>query len=163
MFIASTLKAQDGYIFTKEQHDQIRKNLADYKILIKDYDDMSTKYQHKFDSMSRNFNLMVKEYQFYKELHSKTNTEFKKYEVLYQNSEYENQKLKNQIEILKQKVLNLEPEMARKDRMIIHWKAKYARERKYDKGERIIANFVFGTMVGGSIIAIWSVFDHKHF
>ena len=149
-FAFGALKAQDGYVFTKEQHDQIRKNLNDYRILIKDYDNLSlsyNKYTHKFDSLNRVFNL-------YKELHSKTNTEVRQLDLLYQSATFENQKLKNQVEILRKKVLDTEPELARKDRMIIHWKRKYYRERKYDKGERIIANFVFGTMVGCSIIAV---------
>lgn len=152
IFITSVLKAQDGYVFTKEQHDQIRKNLADYKILIKDFDNLSAdlnKYKYKVDSLNRQFAL-------YRELHSKTNAEAKRFQVLYENSDYENKKLKNQVEILKKKLLDIEPEMARKDRMVIHWKAKYAHERRYDRGDRIAANFVFGTMVGCGIIAVVS-------
>jgi len=146
------VKAQDGYVFIKEQHDQIRKNLDDCRILIKDYDNLSInfkKYQQKFDSLNRVFLL-------YKELHAKSNSEVKRLDILYQNSTYENQKFKNQVEKKKKKILDTEPEMARKDRMVLHWKAKYYRERKYTKGERIIANFVFVSMAGCGVIAVVS-------
>ena len=46
LFLCSfTLKAQEGYIFTKEQHELIRKNLSDYKILIKQYDFQSAEFE----------------------------------------------------------------------------------------------------------------------
>lgn len=147
MLFSVTLQAQDGYIFTKEQHDQIRKNLQDYKILIKDYNFKSKQY----DSLKLAFQLL-------KKLHTKQTDEFaemaEKYRqlrnenVTLTNLVLENGELKKQLEATKRTLDNRTHES-------FVWKRKYEREHRLKRGDRIMGNAVLGTFV---MCAIWGIY-----
>lgn len=96
--------AQEGYIFSNDQHEQIKKNLSDYKILIKEYDSLN------------------KEFIKLKNLHSQHRCDT--INVF---------RLKKENEDLKKTLLLKEKEIKYKTRMMYHFEWKYIRERKKRK------------------------------
>jgi hypothetical protein len=113
--------AQEGYIFSKEQHEQIKKNLDDYKILIKEYDLQS----EAFEECKR-------------ELYAIQKTQTTEYKIL--KLKYDSlQKLHNIAWLLKEnQELKLKLELSNKEikyktRMMYHFEWKYNQERKKRK------------------------------
>jgi hypothetical protein len=147
LLISTALQAQDGFILTKEQHDQIRKNIADYKILIKDYNVQSK----QLDSVKKAFAL-------YKKLHSIQNNEIEEMKLKVQelriennrlnNTEYDNTRLKEELESTKRTV-------EIRTREMFFYKRKYERELKLTRGDRIFGNAVLGTFVA---CALWTIY-----
>lgn len=153
-------QAQDGYVFTKQQHDEIRKNLQDYKRLI-----------GQFDSLGREFKIMKQNYEFSKALHDndviklqEINIELKKAVVderKYSDLIFQNERQKIMIENLQHDVLVLNSQIRYQNKTIIRLQTRNARLIDKTRGDRIMEGFVFGAMVGASIIAIW-MGTHPH-
>ena len=147
-------QAQDGYVFTKIQHEQIKKNLQDYKILIKDYKFLD----HRYDSLKNAF-------QFLKKQHSNQIIEFEKLQFKYQylkreNTDFifytlENEKLKKQNESLKH-------ELDYKNKALYNYKRKYEREHRLTRGDRIIGNAVLGIFVMCGMWGIYTSIEANH-
>lgn len=150
LFFTSTgVFAQDGYVFTKEQHAKIKKNLEDYRLLIT-----------RFDSLSNAFDNLTKQYKLIVSLRNGDQYEMRQLKLEFENKnqELENEKnrytfLQYQNDLLKKDVNRLEKELKISNRQTIIFKAKYAHERKWTAGERIAINIMWG------IVAAYGVYD----
>lgn len=160
MFSGFLTQAQDGYVFTKQQHDEIRKNLQDYKRLI-----------GQFDSLGREFKIMKTNYEFYKALHDKDVIKLQEFDVAMKNCEidkkeyndllFQNSKQKDRIDRLEAEVLGLTNQTKKQNITITHLRTRNARLIDKTRGDRIIEGTVFGMLVGCSILGIWSeIQDH---
>lgn len=155
LFFTVSARAQDGYIFTKTQHEQIKKNLQDYKVLIKDYRVLD----YRFDSLKSAF-------QFLKKLHSGQTFELEELQVKYQNLKRENSDLVfYTIENDKLKKLNesLQRELDYKNKSLFDYKRKYEREHRLTRGDRIIGNSILGTFIVCGMWAIYTSLETNYF
>jgi len=152
LFVFSVLfaicaNAQDGYVFTKEQHEQIKKNLQDYRTLIKDYKVLN----HRFDSLKNAFH-------FLKKLHSVQTIEFEELKVKYQSLKRENADLifyTEENKKLKEQLGHTERNLEIKTKDMFKFKRMYEREHRLTRGDRIIGNTILGTFV---MCAIWGIY-----
>jgi chromosome segregation ATPase len=154
------LSAQDTdrYIFTKEQHDQIKKNLSDYKILIDQYDGLS----ENFKKLTQEFEIVKGKFELLKKLRDDHDNQMRKLQVAYDNAIYDNNKLLLSLEELNKKLLAVEPELQRKEKMIYKYKCLYNKELKTTKLQRIASNAIFGAIIGASLWAIYIEIDSQH-
>lgn len=160
MFSGFLTQAQDGYVFTKQQHDEIRKNLQDYKRLI-----------GQFDSLDREFKIMKTNFEFTKALHDNDIIKLQELDLELKNCKidkreyddliFQNTKQKIRIEHLEMEVLNLTSQVKKQNITITHLRTRNARLLDRTRGDRIMEGFVFGSMIGASIIAIWAG-THPH-
>lgn len=146
---------QDDYIyFTKQQHEQIKRNLEDYKTLIKQYDFQSA----EFDKMKRQFELI-------KQLRTNDSEELARYKKMYldlKNSDIqlanviaENQKLKLEIDII-------DKDRKYKERRMNLYIYRYNKELNRSKGERIFAGFFSGMIISATLISIYYAWEENH-
>lgn len=159
LFLGQTLYAQvsigDNYIFTKEQHDQIKKNLNDYRELIK-----------SFDKMNEEFKNMKEQFELLKALRNndqveinRLTSELTKYKVenfAYENLKVQHDNLKFNYEKLQAEVLVLNTQLEHSGRSVGYWSRKYQKQIRYDRGDRIMEGFVFGSMVGAALLLIYN-------
>lgn len=147
--LSTILLAQDndGYIFTKEQHEQIKKNLQDYKILIKDYEFKSK----QFDSLKLIFELTKNKYQVQKFEYNKLLEKYNRINIDHSNLLY----LKSENEKLKMEILSLNHELKYKNKSINFYKDKYYKAAKLDKGDRIARNFIWGAF---GMLTVWTLY-----
>lgn len=147
LFFAISVNAQDGYVFTREQHEQIKKNLQDYKILIKDYKVLN----HKFDSLKNSF-------QFLKKLHSGQTIELEQLQIKYQSLKRENNDLvfyTEENKKLKEQLFHTEKNLEIKTKDMFKFKRMYEREHRLTRGDRIFGNAVLGSFV---MCAMWGIY-----
>ena len=153
-FFTISAQAQDGYIFTREQHEQIKKNLYDYKNLIKDYKILD----HRFDSLKNAF-------QFLKKLHSGQTIELDELHIKYQSLKRENTDLifyTLENEKLKKQNESLQRELDYKNKALYNYKGKYEREHRLTRGDRIIGNAVLGMFVMCGMWGIYTSLEANH-
>lgn len=146
--------SQDKFILTKEQHDELRKNIDDYKVLIK-----------KFDEMKQNFDNLVKEFELTKALKSNQKIEFDKIlaqsQLQLNNADIKYNNLKKQNDDLQMKILTLNKQLEYTVRSSTHWRNKYQKEIKWDRGDRIVANCVWAIMVSATLMIIYESFEQN--
>lgn len=147
LLFAICANAQDGYVFTREQHEQIKRNLQDYRILIKDYKLLD----HRYDSLKNAF-------QFLKKLHSGQTIEFQELQLKYQSLKRENADLVFYTEEnrkLREQLVHTEKNLDIKTREMFKFKRMYERQHRLTRGDRIMGNAVLGTFV---MCAIWGIY-----
>jgi len=149
------VNAQDDYIyFTKQQHEQIKRNLDDYKNLIKQYDFQSA----EFDKLKRQFELT-------RQLRNTENEELARYKKMYidlKNSDIqlanvlaENQKLRLEIDII-------DKDRRYKEKRMNLYIYRYNKELNRSKGERIFAGFFSGMIISATLISIYYAWEENH-
>lgn len=157
-FVGTALYAQynigDNYIFTKEQHDQIKKNLNDYRNLIKSFDTLNTK-----------FKMLVQQYELIKSIKNQQDIKikelnievenFKSQTIAFENLQYQNQNLKSSYEKLQHDISVLNNRVVRQEKSIDYWRHKYNKRNEHTTVERAIIAFVYGSMIGGALLAIY--------
>ena len=146
--------AQDGYIFTREQHEQIKRNLQDYKILIKDNKILN----HRFDSLKNAFKIL-------KYVHSNKTIELEELKEKYTNLKKENSDvifLKIENEKLRKNNESLQRELDYKNKSLYNYKGKYEREHRLNRGDRIIGNAVLGTFISCALWAIYTSIEKNY-
>lgn len=165
LFIGQNLYGQstigDNYVFTKEQHDQIRKNLDDYRVLIV-----------KFDKINAEFNILIQQYELIKALRSKQEIQItdlqnelkqtKKENIAYGNLLIKHENLKLNYENLQSEVLKLNKQLENTGKSAGYWQHKYTRQLKIDRGDRIMANAVWATITGVVILIIYSDISNNY-
>jgi hypothetical protein len=147
MLFSLTLQAQEGYVFTKEQHDQIRKNLQDYKTLIKDYNFKNKQY----DSMKLAFNLL-------KKMHAKQTSEFEEMAAKYQHLRGENITLTNLVlenGVLKEELATTKRMLENRTHESFVWKRRYDREHRLKRGDRILLGCAWGLL---TTFGMWTIY-----
>lgn len=155
LFYTICTNAQDGYIFTREQHEQIKKNLLDYKSLIKDNKILN----HRFDSLKNAF-------QFLKKLHSGQAIEFQELQIKYQSLKRENADLvfyTEENEKLKQQLIHTEKNLEIKTKDMFRYKRMYERQHRLTRGDRIIGNAVLGMFVMCGMWGIYTSLEANYF
>lgn len=146
--------AQDGFYFTREQHDKIRKNLDDYKTLLVQY-----------DFKSEEFEKLKREFEFLKQLRSKEvieYTELKREMIDIRNT---NIKLSNALaenEKLKKQILLMESDLKHKEKTLFMWKGKYNRQLTLTRGDRIMAGVIEGIFISCGLIAIFTTIESRY-
>jgi hypothetical protein len=158
LFCTTALFGQDEYMLTKYQHDQIKKNLADYKKLI-----------GSFDSLSKKFDVLTQQFQLCKTLRNNDKAEFDKiYEKLQASNQteinnykirYENLKINN--EGLQSEILKLNKQLENLSKSHITLRFKYQREIETTRGDRLMANSVWAIMASCTALIIYSTIDKK--
>lgn len=159
LFCSTALFGQnDDYILTKYQHDQIKRNLADYKKLIT-----------SFDSLSRKFDVLTQQFELTKILRSNDKAQFDKLlqkaqtnnqsELENYKIRYENLKLNN--EGLQSEILKLNKQLEILSRSHISLRIKYQKEISTTRGDRLMANTVWAIMASATVLAIYTTIDKK--
>lgn len=159
MAIAQITQPVQSYILTKEQHDLLRKNIEDYKVLIQ-----------KFDLLNMDFEKMKREYEIIKAQKNNQSVEFRQLELdlsaaqlRANNMQIKFDNLKLSYDDLQKKILTMDKQLEHTGRSVSYWQQKYKKEIRYDRGDRIMAGAVFGTLVGGALMAIYiAIEDHWH-
>lgn len=164
LFVGQSLYAQitigDSYVFTKEQHDQIKKNLDDYRSLIS-----------RFDKISADFAILTEQYELIKTLRSNQDVKIKELEIelkvtkrdnmTYDNLLIQHNNLKLNYSNLQEEINKLNKQLVNSSKSVLFYKGKLARELQYSHGDRIFANIVWATMVSATLMVIYiTIEDH---
>lgn len=138
---------QDEYVLTKDQHDKIKKNLYDYRLLIKSFDSISTEFKKLTEQYQLTLQLRNRDVEEFKLTESKLNFRIIKERdtVMRERNrisflEYQNNTLRKEIE-----KLNKELKVSNKN--VILFKSKYYHERKWTAAERIAINVMWATFI----------------
>jgi len=163
-FVTQHLYAQvsigDTYVFTKEQHDQIRKNLDDYRELIV-----------KFNKINSDFEILTQQYELAKALKNNQDVQIKELQLelkqtkrdnmAYDNLLIQHENLKLNYTDLQEQMAKLNKQLANSSKSILFYKGKLARELQYSHGDRIVANIVWASMVSATLMIIYiTIEDH---
>jgi hypothetical protein len=138
-------QVKTGYYLTNEQHELLRKDLDDYKILI-----------NEFEQLKRDFELL-------KLLNAAQKKELDKPKV--QPIDEQSLLIKiSTLEAEKKKLFyernSLKIELEAKNENYLLYKGKYFRELKKNLPDRIIGNGILGTIIACGLLIIWSQSDH---
>ena len=139
--------AQDGYYLTKEQHEQIKKNLKDYRVLI-----------YNFDDQKREFEKLKSQFELLRKMNSDQSSELMKlktdnidiHNLNVKVSNLEEEKLK-----LNEKISSLLRELEYKNKSLNSYKSKYLKEYASNRGDRIIKNSIWATF---SVFGLWAIY-----
>lgn len=145
--LATVSKAQDGFYLTQIQHEQIKKNLADYKSLIV-----------KFDMRSQEFELLKSKFEFLQKLRSEDQIEIarlKREDITIHNLEIKVENLEGEKLKLNERILAMQVELDYKNKSLNTYKSKYLKEYSSNRGDRIISATILG-MFG--VCAIWGIY-----
>ena len=63
---------------------------------------------------------------------------------------------------MQHQILSLNKQLETTARQSEHWRRKYSRQLKYDRGDRIMEGTVFGLIVGSALMAIYITYE-DHF
>lgn len=154
IFIGFICMGQDGFYLTNEQHIQLKKNLADYRILIKNY-----------EIKSEEFDKLTTEYFFLKNLYTeqKLDIETLKKQVIESHNLYStNINLTIENKKLITKVESMQREIGYKNKSLFSYQTKYLKLLNTTKGERIVSNIFWSIMVSGALIVIYTDIEAKY-
>ena len=163
LFVTSFAFSQNdlGFILTKEQHDNIKKNLNDYRALIVD-----------FEKLNKNFDNLKQQFELAKELNGRKNFEIEEiklnfekervgYETLLANNKIAYENLKLNYDQLKEKLVERDQMLQFTSKNLTTMTNKYRIQLDYDRGDRIMEGAVFGSIVGAALLIIYmQIEDH---
>ncbi len=152
--IISKSQEQEGFYLTNQQHVQIKKNLTDYRNLIK-----------KYSVISEEFEQLKKDYTFLKKLHSNQKIELEELKfktISIRNQEVLIQNLENQNKALLDKIASQERVNKIITKSLHYFQSKYLNLRNSTKGERITTNIFWGIMVTGTLLVIYVDYEAKY-
>jgi len=146
-FVVSLAHAQDGYYLTRQQHEQIKKNLRDYRSLI-----------YNFDEQKKEFEKLKSQFELIRKLHSSKMEELERFksdrtEISNLNVKISNLEGQNQALVLR--INSMQNELDYKNKSLNSYKSKYLREYASNRGDRIIRSVVYG-MFG--LVAVWGIY-----
>lgn len=138
---------QSEYVITQDQHDKLKKNLDDYRLLIK-----------SFDSMAIEFKKMTEQYQLSLLLRKRDKDEFSyqisKLDLVITKEKDTVQRERNRIsflqyqnEILRKDIEKLNKDLKFSNHQTLTFKAKYYHERKWTTAERIVINVMWAAFI----------------
>lgn len=142
-----TAHSQDGFFLTKQQHEQIKANLRDYKVLIV-----------KYDVKSKEFEELKAQYAFSKKLYvdlQYENEVLRLKSINAHNLEIKIQNLENDKLKLTEKILSQQRELDYKNQSLYNYKRKYLKEHSLNRGDRLMAAVVYGSFM---LAGIWGVY-----
>lgn len=146
--------AQDGYYLTKEQHEQIKKNLKDYKTLI-----------YNFDEQKRKLAELVAQFEFTRKMYAERDAELakvKRENIDIHNLEIKIENLENDKKALNERIASMQREMDYKNKSLNTYKSKYLKEYTSNRGDRIIANSIWATFVVCGMWAIYTSYEANY-
>jgi hypothetical protein len=146
--------SQDGFILTKKQHEELRKNLEDYKVLINDYKIQT----NEFDKLKAEFELL-------KKLRNSESAELIQLKKDYLSLNNQKIHLENVLENYQNQLKEIEVlknEIKRKNSIIITLQGKYYRERNKTRGDRILSGMFSGMFISCALIGIYYSWEENH-
>lgn len=157
-FISQQIYAQvtigDNYMFTKEQHDQIKKNLDDYRDLIT-----------KFNKMNTDFQMLTEQFELAKTLKNRQDVQInelqlelkqtKRDNMAYDNLSIQHDNLKIGYDNLEKEIVKLNKQLENKTKSVDYWQRKYSKQAKMDRGDRIVGNAVYAIITGCVLLIIY--------
>lgn len=147
IIIGYSANAQDGFFLTKQQHEQIKANLRDYKVLI-----------IKYEVRSKEFEDLKAQYAFTKNLYVNLQSEneiLRLKSINAHNLEIKIQNLENDKLKMAEKISSQQRELEYKNKSLYNYQRKYFKERSTNRGDRLMAAVVYGSFM---LAGIWGVY-----
>jgi len=147
-------QVKSGYYLTYEQHELLRKDLKDYKNLIE-----------KYDVLSKDFEKLKRDFTTIKLIHNKQTIEYENLKAQSLETYNLNVKINNlneEIKTLNEANDALKKELTYKNKSLYMYKARYVREHKKNRGDRVIGNSILGMFIVGGLWTIYTSIETNY-